>query len=564
MDPRPPPKLLLAGLIALPVVWGLAYWFVCDDAFISFRYARNLLHGDGLVFNPGEYVEGYTNFLWVLELAAIWGAAGLRPELAAPLLGALWTVVVGVTIVALARRTPIDSPLARWAAPLALLLWGTNRSVAVWVTSGLETRQFTGLVLLGLYCLSRWREGRRWLVLGSTFHALAALTRPEALLIGPVMLLWAAGEHLRARRADLRAALAAALPFALVVGAHLLWRHAYYGEWLPNTYYAKNVRPWWDAGGMFLGMAAIEHALYLVLPLALWGTRARWRRGDRLHVALWMWAIPVVLHVARIGGDHFEFRMFDELWPVLALAATDGLLALAGPSARRLVAGAAVTVVFGLAIPLSHDRLAFQRQHRGEAFRMKVPLTLETSPWLVALPPIPFLLPTYDRWSRWLHDHFIAIRHREHQLFARHLRSAYAPLEGLAYTGLFAAPVVTAIASTGMYGYYQPQFVVVDTYGLTDATVARNPVTIPNEARKLGHDRRPPPGYLARRGVNFELRGIRRTMADALRTGDYAVALAPGLWMAFASPRPRDLPAIFAGRRVHHKSELPAAPRRRP
>ena len=59
-------------------------WFLCDDAFISFRYVRNLLAGHGLVFNPGEYVEGYTNFLWILELAAIWGIFGIRPEHAAP------------------------------------------------------------------------------------------------------------------------------------------------------------------------------------------------------------------------------------------------------------------------------------------------------------------------------------------------------------------------------------------------------------------------------------------------------------------------------------------------
>ena len=55
-------------------------WSLCNDAFISFRYARNLLEGHGLVFNPGEYVEGYSNFLWVLELAALWGVFGWRPE----------------------------------------------------------------------------------------------------------------------------------------------------------------------------------------------------------------------------------------------------------------------------------------------------------------------------------------------------------------------------------------------------------------------------------------------------------------------------------------------------
>lgn len=55
-------------------------WFLTDDAFISFRYACNLLEGHGLVFNPGEYVKGHSNFLWVLELSALRGTFGLRPN----------------------------------------------------------------------------------------------------------------------------------------------------------------------------------------------------------------------------------------------------------------------------------------------------------------------------------------------------------------------------------------------------------------------------------------------------------------------------------------------------
>ena len=69
----------LVGLIACLSILAIQiwrYWFICDDAFISFRYARNLATGHGLVFNPGfERVEGYTNFLWVLMLA---GAAAYR------------------------------------------------------------------------------------------------------------------------------------------------------------------------------------------------------------------------------------------------------------------------------------------------------------------------------------------------------------------------------------------------------------------------------------------------------------------------------------------------------
>ena len=84
-------------LLSLPWLALLAWltsvaWFLTDDAFISFRYVRNLLEGHGLVFNPGEYVEGYTNFLWILELAALWGLFGLRPEQAAPWLSVAYTV----------------------------------------------------------------------------------------------------------------------------------------------------------------------------------------------------------------------------------------------------------------------------------------------------------------------------------------------------------------------------------------------------------------------------------------------------------------------------------------
>ena len=83
--------LLFLPWLALLGWFSRVAWFLCDDAFISFRYVRNLLAGHGLVFNPGEYVEGYSNFLWVLELAAVWGALGVPPEQAAPWLSAACT-----------------------------------------------------------------------------------------------------------------------------------------------------------------------------------------------------------------------------------------------------------------------------------------------------------------------------------------------------------------------------------------------------------------------------------------------------------------------------------------
>ena len=59
---------LLAALCAGAVAWALHLGWLADDAFISFRYSRNWANGEGLVYNAGERVEGYTNFLWVAVL----------------------------------------------------------------------------------------------------------------------------------------------------------------------------------------------------------------------------------------------------------------------------------------------------------------------------------------------------------------------------------------------------------------------------------------------------------------------------------------------------------------
>ena len=58
------------ALLAVGIARAAAVAWICDDAFVSLRYAENLVAGNGLVYNPGEWVEGYTNLLWTLALAA--------------------------------------------------------------------------------------------------------------------------------------------------------------------------------------------------------------------------------------------------------------------------------------------------------------------------------------------------------------------------------------------------------------------------------------------------------------------------------------------------------------
>ncbi|MFL6290176.1 MAG: hypothetical protein ACJ759_04705, partial [Thermoanaerobaculia bacterium] len=132
---------ILALGCLLQAAWGYSHSDLSghaagsDDAYISYRYAFNLLHGHGLVFNPGERVEGYTNLLYVLlmvPLAWLGGPERLYPLSVALNLGFAALAVVQVSRFA-ARR------LGGFAGGLAALLLALCPSLWVAVASGLET-----------------------------------------------------------------------------------------------------------------------------------------------------------------------------------------------------------------------------------------------------------------------------------------------------------------------------------------------------------------------------------------------------------------------------------------
>ena len=191
----PRPGWVVTGLLCLPWVALLGWlasvsWFITDDAFISFRYVRNLLDGHGLVFNRGEYVEGYTNFLWILELAAIWRVLGIRPEDVAQWLSVAYTVgTIAVLLWWVARMPHLrQRGLIAW---MALGLICGSATFAVWTSGGgLETRQFTFFTLVAVAVLSVFGTNRRGLLAASLSLAAAALTRPEGLLVAACCVGW--------------------------------------------------------------------------------------------------------------------------------------------------------------------------------------------------------------------------------------------------------------------------------------------------------------------------------------------------------------------------------------
>ncbi len=537
------PWLVLLGWLASVA------WFITDDAFISFRYARNLLEGHGLVFNPGEYVEGYTNFLWVLELAAIWGLLGIRPEDAAQWLSVIYTA--GTIVVMLWWVARMPALRHRWlVAWMALGLVCSSATFAVWTSGGgLETRQFTFFALAAVVCLTVFGQSRWGLLAASLSLAAAALTRPEGLLLAACGVGWFVGHRLlTTHRLDWRGTLTLAGPFVVLIGAHFLARHSYYGEWLPNTYYAKHVGPWFESGFRYLWAAALETGLYLLVPLAYAALRSRWReyRDGTYALAL----VCVGTHMAyqlQIGGDHFEHRPLDFYWPLLAVSAAEGIAQLSARLSATLqefsqrlrwVGVRALTVI--LFVPVLFYASAIQGtllfagsgMFKPETIRFPqhVSLNEKNASWLLVAPGMPTLVAISNDLRRQFNRDWVGNSAPAHRAFANGQVRRWQPYER-AERGVVPRDSLTALDAIGILPYYVPDLMVIDKHGLADATVARTPVTRP--LRAMGHERSPPPGYLHRRGVNFRIYPAAETASEALDRANYALNVGPELWMPF-------------------------------
>ncbi len=329
----------LAGLAvaaAVLILHALHFDFINDDAFISFRYADNLVRHGELTYNPGERVEGYTNFLWTLMIAGVMALGG-DPVPWSKALGVCFGLGSLTTVFAFGRwwhRNRLDAATAAARNPLWLAvapLWlALNSAFAAWTEGGLETSLFTFLITVGIlraYVEITTDAQKPW---SGVAFALAAMTRPDGLLIVGLVGLFRGIEGMIRRRSPLPSKLDWIWGGGLlaVYIPYWLWRFNYYGYVWPNTYYAKGDSPMWDAGLRYLGGFVWDCHIWLIAPLALlpWRTISeRWR----LQALVGTVAVPFMLYYARVGGDFMAlYRFYVPLLPVLAFVGQEGLVSL--------------------------------------------------------------------------------------------------------------------------------------------------------------------------------------------------------------------------------------------
>jgi hypothetical protein len=462
------PRWAVLGLIVAFYVWTFRRPVTqLDDAFISYRYALNLANGHGLVFNPGEYVEGYTNLLWTLLIAA--GIAlGGEAEALGHWLSVLFGAATLVTSFAYAAR--LLPRRAAWLALLAPLGVLTSNSFVCWTTSGLETPLFIWLAVAAALALA-WQ--RRFTC--TALCILAALTRPEGALLAAALLGYDALERLLERPAGgPRRVVEAAAP-CLVFGAALLlltlFRLWYYGDVVPNTFYAK-------VGGIPLsrGLIYVRNALVdgpaLLLPGAvIAAVRIRLFRPAFLFIVL------NLIYVTGIGGDVFAVGRF--MLPALAL----------------LLGGA---IAGGWWVWQ-------QRRAAGAVLLALVPGCMACALYFVW--PGNWGPPDYD----FPHRHAVSFPHSAKRSAAR-IHWIFSPDEDaqkhaqLARLRQLRPPVhLLALVGIGKLGYWGSEFTILDMVGLADRHIAHSTKLIAGTYIAPGHSRTDAAYVLSRRPDVIEL-----------------------------------------------------------
>ena len=353
---------MLAGLLAaIGLVHVAAFYH--DDAFVSHRYAARWIVGNGLTWNPGEYVEGFTHPLWLAQITAL-GAMMVDLELASRLLGVAYLVWL-VVLWRVAR-----------AEPILLLLLVTQPGLLLWSVGGLETTAFGFYLALGAWLTQEalWagadNRAWRWAALAGAALGAATLMRPEGGGAGLVAIaVLAAGRRRRATAAAL-------LTFMALTGGYELFRIAYFGDVLPNTAYAK-------LGGLPMQSRMAAGFAYLVatqemwLPSAVIAAAAFVLARGRRPLAMIFIATPVLANVLMAGGDHMPgARLLVPLLVTLLLAG--GVALRDGLNHRRLMTGlvgivAAAQLAALLLTPVECDPAAVTGEHVGRFLEVNLP-----------------------------------------------------------------------------------------------------------------------------------------------------------------------------------------------
>lgn len=451
------------------------FWFVIDDAFITFRYSRNLANGLGIRYNPDESppVEGYSNFLWML-LCAGFETLRLDPAFFAPLLGAL----CGAALIVLLHRRLATLDLPPLVQVLATFFLALFPPMALWGSTGMETMAFAlavfaiadslilrpdkphaGQAIAGgiAMCLVR-TEGPAWV---AVIFLLAGLSR---ILDGR----W------REARNQLLVAFAAILA---TFAAYFGWRYSYFGTLVANTAAAKSaiLSLRWARGANYV--LAFFTTFVAVVPVLVGGGICGLfgaRRGMWLAVAALGFAFP--MYAVVVTGDFMPMGRFllpaAPFWALLSARLLGAIQRAAKPNGPILGFRASATVLLGTTILAAHLAPAWNIHLAPRSLLEQLRFRFNT----------PVFMTEYEVWQDQKDNaaEWTALGHALRRYCEQVLPRPKKP-----------SVVMGAIGAAGYYSNLH----IFDRHGLVTPEVAHRAIAADEPLVSAGHDRRVPPEF---------------------------------------------------------------------
>jgi len=311
-------KPIFYGIIACYVVYciifiakvsflnnGVRIFTLFDDAMISMRYAKNLAKGYGLVWNPGgARVEGYTNFLWTIYMA-FWHLFPISiTKIALPIqISGMLFLISSLFLVRKIADHISDGN--KYVSMGAVLLTASYLPINFWALRGMETSVLGFIVLLVTWRFLKLLKEKKFDTFLFVILGIAMLTRADFafLFVGITLFLIIAEPENKKKNF-----LFAIFVFLLVAVGHTLFRWLYYGDILPNTYYAKMTgvsailrarKGLWEAVEFIYTMSPILFVLPFIYSVLH-------RKNVKVLFLLYVFLLQLFYSI-YVGGDVWEW-----------------------------------------------------------------------------------------------------------------------------------------------------------------------------------------------------------------------------------------------------------------
>jgi hypothetical protein len=307
---------------------GRVYTFCVDDMMIGMRYAYNLAHGYGLVWNPGERVQGFTDLGWTLFSALIQSLhlpINLN-SLVMQLVNGVLQIILIVYWFRILRASYGNIVALATAAILAF-----NVSIFIFSLEGYETTTMCILTSLAFsWCIVGPKNELGITKVNCFAPLLAALCvfiRADSIvLFASSLAATAIGLHLvNSTKRQWLLALSGVFCGLIIICLMLIWQKAYYGDFMPNTFYLKcnpSLSSTLFGIKYFLNYALRDWQIaYLAGAI---GYLAKGLIDPKTRGNYWplLFSLtPSWLYILAVGGDCFGLgRFFTPLMPLLVVS----------------------------------------------------------------------------------------------------------------------------------------------------------------------------------------------------------------------------------------------------